>query len=370
MAKKEKREPSVFGKIMKVILIIIGVILLVALAYLAYVLLSYSRIEDNQEITPGGAAQEEVMPVGESHTIYTNNVGFGAYTPDFSFFMDGGTSSWANSKASVENCTALAEDEAASFDPDIILFQEVDFDSTRNYHVDMRAAFEERFADYSSAFAVNYHSAFLFYPFTQPHGASNSGILTLSKYRINSSTRRSFEISTGFSKFLDLDRCYSKSRIALDNGKELVIYNVHSSAYGGSDAIRTSQMTMLFGDMQEEYDNGNYCICGGDFNHDFTGTSLADLNPGRDVTAEGWAQPFPEDLLTENLVRQINYTNGEIIGTCRDTGSPLTETTEQYILDGFVTTDNITVERLENIPTGYTYSDHQPVFMQFRLNAE
>ena len=368
MAKKEKKQTSVFGKIMKCLLIIIGIILVAAIGYVAYVFLSYSRIEDNQAITPGGAASEDVLPADGSYTIYTNNVGFGAYTPDFSFFMDGGTQSWANSEESVLNCTDLAAETAASYDPDFILFQEVDFDSTRNYHVNMREIFEKDFDGYASAFAVNYHSAFLFYPFTQPHGASNSGILTLSRYPITSAVRRSFEISTGFSKFLDLDRCYSKSRIPLDNGKELIIYNVHSSAYGGSDAIRTSQMTMLFNDMQEEYDNGNYCICGGDFNHDFTGSSVQDLNPGHDVTAEGWAQPFPEELLTENLVRQIDYTNDELIGTCRDTGAPLTEDTEQYILDGFVTTDNVTAERLENIATGYTYSDHQPVFMQFHLN--
>ena len=56
-------------------------------------------------------------------------------------------------------------------------------------------------------------------------------------------------------------------------GKELVLYNVHLSAYGGSDEIRTAQMTMLFNDMKAEYEKGNYTVCGGDFNHDFTGDS-------------------------------------------------------------------------------------------------
>ena len=202
----------------------------------------------------------------------------------------------------------------------------------------------------------------------QPHGASNSGILTLSKYTISSAIRRSFPISTSFSKFLDLDRCYSKARINVDNGHELILYNVHSSAYGGSDEIRTAQMTLLFEDMQAEYDNGNYCICGGDFNHDFTGTSINDLNPGKEVSDEGWAQPFPTELLTEDLVQQTAYTGDPLIGTCRDTSAPLTEDTIQYILDGFITTTNVTMETLENVDTGYAYSDHQPVVMQFHLN--
>ena len=71
---------------------------------------------------------------------------------------------------------------------------------------------------------------------------------------------------------------------------------MHSSAYGGSDEIRTAQMTMLMGDMKSEYDKGNYVICGGDFNHDFTGTSTKDLNGGSDVDF-GWAQPFPDNLI-------------------------------------------------------------------------
>mgnify|MGYP002239369221 CR=1 FL=1 len=75
-------------------------------------------------------------------------------------------------------------------------------------------------------------------------------------------------MSTSFSKFFDLDRCYSISRVPVDNGKELVIFELHMSAYGNSDAIREGQIRMLADDMQKEYKAGNYVLCGGDFNHD------------------------------------------------------------------------------------------------------
>ena len=54
----------------------------------------------------------------------------------------------------------------------------------------------------------------------------------------------------------------------MENGKELIIYGVHMSAYGNSDEIREAQTSMLFQDMKSEMDKGNYVICGGDFNHD------------------------------------------------------------------------------------------------------
>ena len=339
-------------------------IVLVVTGYLGYVIFSYSRLEDNINIETAKTGLNTAVKSGETYTAVIQNLGFGAYTQDFTFFMDGGTESWAKSKDSVIDCINSAADEAEKYQPDFILFQEVDFDSTRSYHVNQREILESRFDVYSSAFAVNYHSSFLFYPFTQPHGASNSGILTLSRYNITSSLRRSLPISDSFSKFLDLDRCYSISRVPVDNGKELVIFNVHLSAYGGSDEIRAAQMGMLFDDIKKEYDKGNYCLCGGDFNHDFTGDSTQKLNGGAEVDF-GWAQPFPMDLLPECIIRCDSYT--QLIPTCRNCDIPYKPGNFTIIVDGFLVTDNIGVVSVENINTEFVYSDHNPVVLKFNL---
>jgi endonuclease/exonuclease/phosphatase family metal-dependent hydrolase len=280
--------------------------------------------------------------------------------------MDGGKQSRAVSKESVINCVETAADVAEEFNPDFILFQEVDTDSTRSFHTDQREILKNRFKDYSSTFAVNYHSAYLAYPFNSPHGASNSGILTLSKYDITSAVRRSLPISKSFSKFLDLDRCYSVSRIPVENGKELVIYNVHLSTYGGSDQIRTAQMTMLFNDMKAEYEKGNYCVCGGDFNHDFTGDSTQKLNGGETVDF-GWAQPFPEKLLPEGVKRCTDYDGQALVPTCRNCDIPYKEGNFTIIVDGFLVSDNVQALSVKNISKGFTYSDHNPVVLQFVL---
>ena len=121
---------------LKVILSIVIIVVLVVGGYFAYVFLSYSRIEDNLELTPGGTAAGTTVAKDTTYTIVTQNLGFGAYSQDFTFFMDGGKESWGRSKEEVtENINAGAT-TVKSYLPDFVLFQEVDFDSTRSYHID------------------------------------------------------------------------------------------------------------------------------------------------------------------------------------------------------------------------------------------
>ena len=355
---------------LKVLLSIVLVVVIVVGGYFAYVFIDYSRLDDNLALTPEGKAKATTVTTGTNYTIVTQNLGFGAYSQDFTFFMDGGKESWGRSAEEVTANINAGAKKVSEYSPDFILFQEVDFDSTRSYHIDQGKLLTETFKDYAYTTAVNYHSAFLMYPLTQPHGSSNSEIMTLSGYEITGGIRRSLPISTGISKLLDLDRCYSKSRVKVENGKELVLYNVHLSAYGGSDEIRTGQMTMLFEDMKAEYDAGNYCVCGGDFNHDFTGTSTQDLNAGTGTTDFGWAQPFPKDILDKYpcLSRCINYSNDKVTPTCRNCDVPYEEGNFTIIVDGFLVSANVTCVDVKNVYTSFTYSDHCPVVMQFALN--
>ncbi|MGN1052787.1 MAG: endonuclease/exonuclease/phosphatase family protein [Candidatus Scatosoma sp.] len=347
-------------------------LLLAVVSYAAYVLLSYSRIEDNLVLQPepplsGGIA--EPMQTGQTYTVTTYNIGFGAYTPEFTFFMDGGKESRAASEESVITHVTAAAETAKGFSPDFALFQEADTSSTRSYHVNEKQLIQSVFAEYCGVFAVNYHSAYLMYPVFKPHGKSNSGIYTLSRYNVTSALRRSLPVSTGLSKLLDLDRCYSVSRVPTANGKEFVLYNVHLSAYGGSEEIRSAQMNMLFSDMKSEYGKGNYCVAGGDFNHDFTGNSAAVLNGEENAGAFEWAQPFPAELLPEGVSRAVNYTCGTQQPTCRNCDVPYKEGNYTVIVDGFLHTANVNVSYLENVQLSFADSDHNPVLMRFSLQG-
>ena len=84
-------------KILKVLGIFLLIILVALIAYLIYLFASYHRIPDNQDLkiekTSDGTAAADTLTTEKEYSALTYNVGFGAYTPDFSFFMDGGKSS-------------------------------------------------------------------------------------------------------------------------------------------------------------------------------------------------------------------------------------------------------------------------------------
>lgn len=360
---------KVIKKILKILGWILVVLLVIVLAYVIYMLVSYHRIEDRQELAvqaPAGDNDRTALTAGETYRILTYNIGFGAYTPQFSFFMDGGTSSWAESEESVRVTVTGAGELIASCDPDFALVQEVDTDSTRSYHVNEYEMLSDILKEDYSVFAVNYDSSFLAYPPLEPHGFCRAGLVLYSRYPVTSSVRRSFPISSSFSKFVDLDRCFSVSRIPVDNGRELVILNLHMSAYGNSDAIREAQVAMLCETMESEYAAGNYVICGGDFNHD--------LKASEDEVGEreSWAYPFPRSSLPEHFAFAMDGLDDAereaLWNSSRNADQPYREGVSYTVtLDGFIVSDNVLCTSYENINTGYTYSDHDPVRMDFVL---
>ena len=340
----------------KVLLALFIIVLLAVGGYVAYVFLTYSRIEDNVELTVEGNSREPAQ-TGKEYTAVSYNIGFGAYTADFTFFMDGGKESRARSRESVLECVNGSAQNALSFEPDIVLFQEVDTDSTRSWHVDqkeiIRTAFDQT-GNWDSVFAQNYHSAYLMYP-----------ILTLSRMDITSSLRRSLPIATGFKKILDLDRCYNYSRIPVENGKELVIFNAHLSAYGTDASQGNTQLQMMFDDMRREYEKGNYVLCAGDFNHDFTCDSIEYFNPGSGESFS-WCAPFPDDIIPEGFIKCADYAEGMVPST-RNTDIPYSEDSFVVILDGFIVSDNIEYTYVQNVDEGFQYTDHNPVVLKFIL---
>ena len=127
-------------KVLKWIGIILGVIIVVAAGYIAYVFLSFDRIEDDQTLTVrhGGKLEEKTVPAGKELTITSSNIGFGAYSDDYTFFMDGGKESRARSVGAIEENIAGSMDAVGNVTPDFALVQEVDIGGTRSLHVNER----------------------------------------------------------------------------------------------------------------------------------------------------------------------------------------------------------------------------------------
>ncbi|MBQ5310463.1 MAG: endonuclease/exonuclease/phosphatase family protein, partial [Oscillospiraceae bacterium] len=106
---------------------------------------------------------------------------------------------------------------------------------------------------------------------------------------------------------------------------------------------------------------------GGDYNHDFTVTSKDYFNPGTDKTYS-WCAPFPDSIIPEGFTKCTDYADG-LMHTSRYTNIPYSEDSFVVVLDGYIISDNITCNYVQNIETGYLYTDHNPVVMKFELNG-
>ena len=337
-------------KLLKAIAILLAVVLVIALGYLAYVFISYHRLPDaDAEVEMTG----ETARTGQRYTIATWNLGFGAYSDDYGFFMDGGKESWAFSKDAVYENLDFAEGKLKELAPDLMILQELDIDATRSYHVDQAELMRQAFPDFQT--------------FTQPHGASKSGILTLSKFGFDRQVRIGLPIETGFTKFLDLDRCYSKVWLPVENGRYLVLYNLHLSAYTSDGTIAQEQLELLCADMLAEYQAGNYVMGGGDFNKDLLGDSAAVF--GEERRDYSWNQPIPEGTIPEGLTLVAPLDEANPVPSNRIADGPYVKG-ETFVntLDGFIVSDNVTVESCRVVDTGFKWSDHNPVVMEFMLN--
>lgn len=353
-------------KALKTVLCVVFALVLAAIGYVAYVLIDYHRI-GNEVIDCDGGKTEKVK-VGTNYDAVSWNIGFGAYENDYGFFMDGGTESWAWSKerltANLEKICSLLKEQDAQF----ISVQELDTNATRTYHVDERSMLEEQLdrRKYDGLYVLNYDSPFLMYPLTQPHGKSVSGIATFSQFGITSAERVELPVEKSVMRLVDLDRCYSKSYIPTENGKYLVYYNTHLSAYTSDGTMATEQLQMLLQDMQSEYEAGNYAICGGDFNKDILGDSSVYF--GKCEQKYTWAQPLPEGVFDGlNLALVVPLDKEHPVPTCRNADGPYHEGQFVLTIDGFVVSDNVEVTASNVIDTGFAYSDHNPIHMSFQL---
>ena len=365
--------PKALKFVLLAICIVIALLVIVIGGYIIYLETTYNRIADDTPIDVENNPTK-TLAAGTTYKVATYNIGFGAYTPDYTFFMDEGmtkdgkptvgTHSTAVSRESVEACTNGAIETVKALNPNFLLLQEVDTDSTRSYNVNQKAAFESAFPTFSSAFAVNFHSGYLAYPIGDPHGTVNAGLLLMGDAHVDSATRYSYPIDAAFpTKFFDLDRCFAVERLPVSNGKELVLINSHMSAYDEGGVIRAKQFALLTVIMEKEAAAGNYVIIGGDWNHSLC-SSESMYESGFQVPS--WVSTFDESLLPAGF-SVVRASNIETVPTCRNNDVPYEKGyTYTVTVDGFVVSSNVKATA-ENVDAGFEYRDHNPVLLTFEL---
>jgi len=342
---------------------ILGLILILPLGYvvgcIVYAKITYFDPPIVQRIYTNEKAPAIAQ---DSFTAMIWNIGYAGLGAESDFFYDGGK--MMNPEENVVH--AYFDGILNSLNDtttDFVLLQEVDSHSKRSYYQDQVSFIKAQAYQTNpyAHFAFNYKVNFIPQPWTEPMGKVNSGLLSLAKFEPYKVERHQLPGHFGFPKQLFfLRRCLLIQYFRLTNGKDLVLINVHNSAYDDSGKLKKEEMNYLKNLLDTEDAKGNYIICGGDWNQcppDFKYNSLAAGKEG---------DYFQTNVQTLTTGGQWIYDG--MTATNRKNDKPYQpEKTFVTVIDFFWISKNIESNFCKGLDLGFKYSDHQPVKINFKL---
>lgn len=349
-------------KIIKILGILLGLLVLGVGGFLAY--LTIMDYTPNEKETVFVDKQQKIDEFsGDKLSIMSWNLGYGGLDETQDFFMDGGETVLNDSEDRVkENVNAIGN-IIKNNDIDVYLFQEVDINSKRSYGINEYQEIKNIKKDYDSTFAYNYKVSYVPYPWPMM-GHVESGLASLSRYNISSSTRYQFPGNYSWPKKLGfLDRCFVENKISISGSdKEIVIINTHNSAYDSDGSLRKQQLEYLKNYLKELYENGDYIIVGGDWNHILPGIKSNEFETENE--APKWVQYMDENWKLEgwNWGKSNNAPTVRGLNQSFKKGKNFTT-----VIDGFLVSPNIEIESAKNLDLNFVNSDHNPVIISVNL---
>lgn len=356
------------GKIIAAVIgIVIGIVIALFLALVAVLTLTEYQPADVEKLEIFGGAKQ-TLQAGDTIDVISWNIGFGALGANADFFMDGGTMVKPSTEEQVRENIAAVCDFLAEESADIVMLQEVDEKSTHSYYMDERTMIADGLADagfaYENSLAYNYKTLFVPYPIP-PIGREQAGQVTFCAYPVADASRIALPCPFSYPiRLANLKRCLLVSRIPVgDSGKELVVVNLHLEAYDDGEG-KEAQTNMLAEFLKNEAEKGNYVIAGGDFNQTLDTVDLSEYP----VQGEGLWEP---GVIDTGAFDGLQCLMDETLPSCRSLDRVYEESDldfQYYVLDGYLLSENLTVEQFETADLGFQHSDHNPVRLRVTLN--
>lgn len=287
------------------------------------------------------------------------NIGYAGLGAKSDFFFDGGKGVRMDEATSKSYLDGIVDYVLQSHETDFILLQEVDVDSRRSWHTNQVQRLAHVLPNTASSSAINYDSKFVPQPITNPYGQCKGGLLSISKYQPSLARRIALTPDADWPVGLFmLDRCLLEWRFPLAQGKELVVYNLHLSAYDDG-TVKQSQMDTLQHLLETEYAKGNYVVAGGDWNQSPPGytsprvgvSAIVQMNVPESFPAQGWKWAFDTSTPTNRKLNEV-YEEGK---------------TGIDILDFYTLSPNIELLEVKGQDVHFANSDHQPVKLKIKL---
>jgi endonuclease/exonuclease/phosphatase family metal-dependent hydrolase len=297
-------------------------------------------------------------------SIISWNLGYNGLGKEMDFFYDGGTRVRANKELSAKYLKKNLAFIKSLKTNDFWFFQEVDQQSKRSYFVDQQKELAELLDDYNSCFARNYDVNWVPVPLLEPMGKVMAGMMTFSKFAPIEASRHAYpNIASWPNNLFLLDRGFILTRFLLPNQKYLVLINTHNSYYVNNDSLRKIELDLIHKKMMEEFNVGNYVIAGGDWNR--LPAKFKDRFKGNLNKLQQSVPFFADDFVPENWIWVFDdeqYTNRDLI-------SVYDNNSKKSVIDYFIVSPNVEVVENFVFPLNFENSDHNPVYLKFRLKG-
>lgn len=292
----------------------------------------------------------------------TWNIGYAGLGKEMDFFYEGGKQVRPSLRETERYLHGIITTLSSLDSVDFMMLQEVDLHSKRSHYINEYEQILRGLPGYGSMVAVNYDCRFVPVPLVHPMGRVHSGIVSLSKWNIASSTRHAYNAFFPWPKRLAfLKRCFSAQRVPLDNGKELVWVNLHNSTFDEQGTLRKAEMAQLQKFLLEEYNKGNYILAGGDWNMNPRGFEPGNIRTGDQTHV---IQP----LVTPDFLPGWQFVFDPSVPTNRDVNRPYsTGMNTTTLIDFWVASPNIRTASVKTLNSGFEFSDHNPVIFTFQL---
>lgn len=386
---KQKKPLKLWQKIVRVVLIVIGALLLIVLGFFGWLTINEYKPADVEKVdidTTEGNGKK--LKSGDTVSILTWNMGYGALGDNADFFMDGGTGVMTATPERMQVNVAGYEGAISSVNPDIIFIQEIDIHSKRSYNENQYTKIQGEypiltaeqnkedsdFNGYVTTFAYNFKAKFVPYPFPETIGNVEGGISTMTKYELSDAERISLPCPYSWPiRTCNLKRCLLVNRTPVydengnDTGKEFVFVNLHLEAYDNGEG-KIAQTAKLKEFMQAEYDKGNYVIAGGDFNQTFSNVDTS-AYPIHNEIPDVWS---PGSIDVNDIGSDFQCLMDSTNPTCRSLDKPYKDLEDKsdfqyYVIDGFIVSNNIKVNSINTYSAGFAASDHNPVGLNITI---
>lgn len=251
---------------------VIIILVLLFAAFVSWIWFTTLQPDQVQPVPVNNAENPQSLANKEQIKLLSWNIQFMA-GKDYYFYYEGGSDERPSPEA-IDRTTREVARIIKEEDPDIVLLQEVDDGAKRTDHEDQLQKLLELLPEEYSCHSSTFYWQAAFAPHPNIMGSVGMKLSLISKYKIESATRYQLALKPDnwFVKQFDLKRAVLEVRLPRKEGKDLVVFNTHLTAFAFGSDVRSRQVKEIRTILKQTSNEGNPWIIGGDFNLQPPGT--------------------------------------------------------------------------------------------------